>query len=150
MEAIIDSSANYVNTYYLADTQIDAKLTNPQAAIDIGATPSEQTTDYDFIGTSWGDALTLTEETPSSPEHFKSFKVANCTLTTVKMDCTNWVIKAASESTTDGLVNWSSGNKVKFWWFDGRRYKDNSLASDVIDGSDNNLWVAKDGSELNG
>lgn len=41
------------------------------------------------------------------------------------MDCRNWVVKASKEDEA-GLINFSSGDTVKFWWFDGRRYKDNT------------------------
>jgi len=43
----------------------------------------------------------------------------NCSLTTVKMECINWVTKAAKEA-DGGYKNWSHTDPAKFWWFDGR------------------------------
>lgn len=53
------------------------------------------------------------------------------------MDCRNWVVKSSKEDTTAGLVNFASGDTVKFWWFDGRRYEDNTEEVPV------ELWTAE-------
>ena len=113
MEAIIGDSENVVNTWYLGSSDIATKLTTPQSGIDLdptNTTLNDQTTNYMFsTNTLYEPALTLVEETPTSPVHFKSFKVANCSLSTVKMDCTNWVVKSSKEDAASGLVNWSAG-----------------------------------------
>ena len=62
------------------------------------------------------------------------------------MDCLNWVAKESASDT--GVVKWSSGDSVKFFWFDGRRYKDNT--ADPIDDASNTLWIANDGTEAGG
>lgn len=74
-------------------------------------TLDETTTDYLFGDTTIGSpAYTVTAEDPASPEHFTAFKVANCSLTQIKMDCLNWVAKATD--TDDGVVKWSAGDSV--------------------------------------
>ena len=150
MEAIIGASENTVNTWYIPTADLATRLTDPLAALTMftsAETFTEQTIDYDFAGTTVGSpALTVTAEDPTNPSDFKAFKVANCTLTQIKMDCLNWVAKASA--TTTGVVNWASGDSVKFWWFDGRRYKDNSLTDVSI--ASNVLWIANDGTEADG
>ena len=150
MEAIIGASENTVNTYYIPGASIATKLTDPQAAITIQSGAdliTNETTDYLFAATTVASpAVSVTAEDPSSPAEFKAFGVANCSLTQVKMDCLNWVAKASDSAT--GVVNWSSGDSVTFFWFDGRRYKDNT--ADPIDDSSNTLWIANDGTEANG
>ena len=42
------------------------------------------------------------------------------------MDCRNWVVKESEEDTSAGLVYYKESLAVKFWWFDGRHYKDNT------------------------
>ena len=144
MEAIIGASENTVNTWYIPAADLTTKLTDPLAALTIqsGAdTFTEETTDYAFGDTTVGSpALTVTAEDPANPTDFKAFKVANCSLTQIKMDCLNWVAKATDDST--GVVKWSAGDSVKFWWFDGRQYKDNSLTDVTV--STNQLWIAND------
>ena len=126
MEALIGSSENTVNTYYLKASEIATKLETPLGTLALSGTVGQTTTDYDFAGTSIGTpALTLVAENPSAPVDFSAFKVANCSLTPIKMDCRNWVVKEAKED-TNGLIHYSDGDAVKFWWFDGRYYKDNT------------------------
>ena len=78
-------------------------------------------------------ALTETAEDPTDPAEFSAFKVANCSLTTIKMDCRNWVVKESKEDTDAGLIHYTEGLSVKFWWFDGRAYDDNT--AETLDAS---------------
>ena len=150
MEAIIGASENTVNTWYIPGADIATKLTTPQGAITMytgSETLSEQTTDYLFSATTVAaPALTVRAEDPTDPTDFKAFKVANCSLTQVKMDCLNWVAKESASDT--GVVKWSSGDSVTFWWFDGRQYKDNT--AETLDDASNTLWIANSGTEEGG
>ena len=88
---------------------------------------AQTVTDFSFASTTYGgNSISPVVETPDAPAEFSAFKVANCSLTTIKMDCVNWVRKESKESATDGFVNWSAGDSVIFWWFDGRYYFDNA------------------------
>jgi len=58
-------------------------------------------------------------ENSADPAEFLAFGVMNCSLTTVKMECINWVTKDAKEA-DNGYKNWSHTDPAKFWWFDGR------------------------------
>ena len=94
---------------------------------------NETVTDFAFALTTYGgNSISPVVETPDSPAEFSAFKVANCSLTTIKMDCVNWIRKESKESDTDGFVNWSAGDSVKFWWFDGRHYFDNTVDPDPV------------------
>ena len=74
---------------------------------------AESVVDFSFSTTTYGSpTISPVVETPESPAEFSAFKVANCSLTTIKMDCVNWVRKESKESTTDGFVNWSAGDSV--------------------------------------
>ena len=99
MEAMIGASENTVNTWYLGSSDIATKLTAAKSALAWnGGTFDETTTNFGFDGTTISSpALTLVAENPSSPQDFSAFKVANCSLTPIKMDCRNWVIKEAKE-----------------------------------------------------
>lgn len=72
-----------------------------------------------MIANRLGTQIVATEETPSAPVEFKSFGVMNCSLTTVTMDCINWVVAKTKEE-DGGFVYWDEGQSVKFWWFDAR------------------------------
>jgi len=128
MEAIIGASTNEVNTWRIPASTKDAVFIDA-ATITYGGTPGELTTDWDFT-TKTGDVLNLIAETPSSPAEFKAFGVANCSLTTIKMDCINWVGKDGSdyEDPLLGRHSWTTGDSVTFTWFDGRAYVDSSVA----------------------
>ena len=49
------------------------------------------------------------------------------------MDCRNWVVKEAEEDASSGLVYYKEDLAVKFWWFDGRHYKDNTVETPTSD-----------------
>lgn len=73
----------------------------------------ETVTDISFAATTYGSpTISPVVETPESPAEFSAFKVANCSLTTIKMDCVNWVRKEAKEDAATGFVNWSAGDSV--------------------------------------
>jgi len=55
-----------------------------------------------------GTQIVATVETPSAPAEFTSFGVMNCSLTTVTMDCINWVVLKSKE-VDGGFVNWIEG-----------------------------------------
>ena len=104
---------------------------------------AETVTDFSFAATTYcAPSISPVVETPDAPAEFSAFKVANCSLTTIKMDCVNWVRKESKESATDGFVNWSAGDSVTFWWFDGRHYFDNTVDPDPVV-----AWMADPGAD---
>ena len=133
MEAEIGDSENTVTTWKLTDAQVESKLTAPFAAYSYEASPNgtigptdtldQAVIDYVFFDTDMsGDAtedIFATVEDPATPEFFLSFGVANCSLTTIKMDCINWVVKETKA--VDGVdTHYKGGDSVTFWWFDAR------------------------------
>ena len=72
----------------------------------------------------------ITQADPTKRE-FKGFGMINCTLTTISMDCINWVVSEAGETAMKptaestalrkgGYKRFAEGSPVAFYWFDGR------------------------------
>ena len=160
MEANINGTNYDTRTWVMAGADFTTKIVTPAATIiaanatgtasssnnvrdwsfvtntDDGTTPSQGSPAMDATYLLTNGSGELTEnitQTDNAQREFKSFGVMNCTLTTIKMDCINWVVSAAGETAYKGTVvesakvdkkggykRWGEGDSVDFYWFDGR------------------------------
>lgn len=78
-----------------------------------------------------GPITSLITQTDPTKREFKGFGMINCTLTTISMDCINWVVSEAGETAMKptaestalrkgGYKRFVEGSPVAFYWFDGR------------------------------
>ena len=109
-------------TYSIKGADIATKLLNTTK-------PSNNARTMDFAGTSVtspaGTLIPVSTGTASTSSAWKSFDVFNCTVTTVKMSCLNWVAASGKEA-DGGYPRWTEGQAVEFMWFDGRDLSDSS------------------------
>ena len=119
----VSSTVKYDSkTYSIKAADIKTKLINT-------TTVSTNARTFDFAGTSVtspaGTLIPVSTGTASTSSAWKSFDVFNCTVTTVKMSCLNWVAADGKEA-DGGYPRWTEGQSVEFMWFDGRDLSDSA------------------------
>ena len=62
-------------------------------------------------------------EDPINPGDWASFQVMNCEITTISMECINW-LPVTADVETEGYPAFREGDSVQFYWFDGRNMAD--------------------------
>ena len=119
----VSSTVKYDSkTYSVKAADVKTKLLNT-------IKPGDNARSFDFAGTSISSpAATLipvSTGTASTTSTWKSFSVFNCTVSTVKMTCLNWVA-ADTQEKDGGYPRWKEGQSVEFMWFDGRDLSNSS------------------------